>query len=166
MSDSTSFPPFMENSHDGGSSASIRVFITALCFWEIIYHVARYSLKVALKKYPSIVLSTALSNGESKNGSSNGNGNVKTRGPLDNDKHTLVQRGPSYIVSFIHALYATWRGIIHLRHLGNAPSIYKVFISRTHTPGGFRWAAMEVTESNTVFLSYLTYDLLHILLSV
>ena len=164
----SSFPQFMENSHDGGSSASIRVFITALCLWEIMYHIARYSLKIVLKNYPNIILSSTLSNGAAKNGSndaSNGNVNVnaKSNSPLDTAKHTLVQRGPSYIVSFLHALYATWRGTIHLLHLGNAPSLYKVFISRTHTPGAFRWAAMEVTESNTVFLAYLTYDLLHIL---
>ncbi|KAL7463978.1 hypothetical protein ACHAXS_004328, partial [Conticribra weissflogii] len=79
-------------------------------------------------------------------------------------KRTLIQQGPSYVVSLVHSLYVTLRGIRHISSLYNAPKLDKVFITRTHFRGSHRPAHLDVANTNIVFFSYLLYDLLHVIL--
>jgi hypothetical protein len=51
-----SYPSLIQNSHDDGGSAALRVIFMVLCLWEIMYHVARYLLKIGLAQYPDQVL--------------------------------------------------------------------------------------------------------------
>mmetsp|Transcript_2544 Transcript_2544/g.5431 ORF Transcript_2544/g.5431 Transcript_2544/m.5431 type:complete len:316 (+) Transcript_2544:260-1207(+) len=168
MPESTpSYPQFMQNSHDDGSSAALRVFFMFLCMWEIMYHVAKFGLKICLKQYPRQIMDSSLFNGENKknsNGLTNSSSNGRTRSPLDDAKHTLLQRGPSYVVSFLHSIYVTGRGIMHLYHLWNATNYDKLLIPGMGVLNSYRWAHLEVARTNTLFLSYLIYDLFHILL--
>lgn len=90
-------------------------------------------------------------------------------------RHTLLHRGPSYLVSFLHSIYATCRGCVHLYQLWNASYIDKLLIPSTAkitTPtiatstilsNNYRGAHLNVAQTNIVFLSYLLYDLCHIL---
>lgn len=172
MSASTSpptFPPLMENSHDDGSNAALRVFFMFLCMWEIVYHAARYLLKIGLARFPNRILDSSLFNSADRKHDKNGHNDIGShttpgRSPLDDAKHTLLQRGPSYIVSFLHSIYATWRGIMHLYHLWNASNLDKLLIPGKEIIDSYRWAHLHVARTNTLFLSYLIYDLLHILL--
>lgn len=162
---SPSYPPLLHKSHDDGSSAALQLFFMSLCMWEILYHVARYLLKVVLKRYPTLILSPSLTKDATKkqsNGHSNGNGT--TQSPSDIAKHTILQRGPSYIVSLLHSTYATGRGIMHICNFIHASSIDKVFIPDKEILNSYRWAHLHVVRTNTIFLSYLCYDLIHIIL--
>ncbi|KAL7532311.1 hypothetical protein ACHAXR_004554 [Thalassiosira sp. AJA248-18] len=154
----------MHRSYDGGGSAAFWVFFVSLCSWEVMYHIAKYSLKVCLDKHPNRILSSSLVKNATKDQGSNGHSNGDAQSSLDDAKHTLLQRGPSYIVSFVHSIYATGRGIMHLYNLYNAPGIEKLLIAGKEIQDGYRWAHLQVGETNTVFLSYLSYDLIHILL--
>jgi len=197
-----SFPPLMENSHEGGSAAALRSFFLYLCTWEIMYHSARYLLRSGLDRFPDWILDPSLfdgirqnqdNNGHHHNGSKNGHHNGSKNGhhngsknghhngsngnhaappqsrpptpsPLDDAKRTLIQRGPSYVVSLLHSVYVTRRGISHLCQLWNASNLDKVLIAKEGIADSYRWAQLYVGETNTLFLSYLVYDLFHILL--
>mmetsp|Transcript_21187 Transcript_21187/g.44730 ORF Transcript_21187/g.44730 Transcript_21187/m.44730 type:complete len:322 (-) Transcript_21187:24-989(-) len=170
MSAST-FPPFLENSHDDGSKAAVRVFFAFLCMWEALYHIARIVLKLGLSKFPHRILDSSLfSTGDderktngNKNGHHNKSATTNRSSRLEDAKRTLLQRGPSYVVSFFHSVYVTGRGFMHLYHLWNASKIEKVLISGKEVLDSYRWAHLDVTRSNTLFLAYLIYDLVHIL---
>lgn len=167
---SASYPPLMQNSHDDGSSAALRTLFIFLCMWEILYHIARYLLKICLNRYPNQIMDSSLLliNGGNDKMNDNGhgtNGTTIQSSPLMEDaKRTLLQRGPSYIVSFLHSIYATIRGIMHLHHLWAASNLDKLFIPPKEIIDGYRWAHLHVAKTNTIFLSYLMYDLFHILL--
>mmetsp|Transcript_7428 Transcript_7428/g.12935 ORF Transcript_7428/g.12935 Transcript_7428/m.12935 type:complete len:320 (-) Transcript_7428:364-1323(-) len=163
------YPQFMENSHDDGSIAALQVFFMFLCMWEILYHAAKYLLKIGLARFPNQILDSSLFNSDNRKHDRNPQSNIDnhtthSRSPLDDAKHTLLQRGPSYIVSFLHSIYATWRGIMHLYHLWNASNLDKLLIPGKEIIDSYRWAGLHVATTNTLFLSYLVYDLLHILL--
>ena len=179
----TTYPPLLENSHDDGSKAAIRTLLIFLCMWETQYHIANLLIQFGLKNYPGRILdaslfglldSAAVSNGgkeiknENGNGKGNENGSTKSRNekksPLDEAKHTLSRRGPSYLLSFFHSLYATYCGIHHLLSLWNASNLDKLFIPSRDLIDSYRGAHLQVATTNTLFLSYLLYDLFHILL--
>jgi len=152
----------MHNSHVNGSSAALRVFIMFLCMWEVVYHMSRLLLKKCLAQYPNLIIGTRLDNAKNTGNSSNG-GAAACR-PLDDAKRTLLHRGPSYLVSFLHSIYATRTGIMHLAHLWNASNLDKLAIPSIELGhSSYRLAHFEVATTNTLFLSYLVYDLFHIL---
>eukprot|EP00569_Conticribra_weissflogii_P007583 CAMPEP_0171350676 /NCGR_PEP_ID=MMETSP0878-20121228/36995_1 /TAXON_ID=67004 /ORGANISM="Thalassiosira weissflogii, Strain CCMP1336" /LENGTH=381 /DNA_ID=CAMNT_0011855667 /DNA_START=139 /DNA_END=1284 /DNA_ORIENTATION=+ len=84
--------------------------------------------------------------------------------PHQQARQTLIQQGPSYFVSLIHSLYVTYRGIHHISSLYDASDLEKVFITRTYFQGSHRPAHLEVAKTNIIFLSYLLYDLLHVII--
>ena len=178
----------MQNSHDDGSTAALRRLYMFLLMWEVMYHVARIFIKVLLEKYPNIVI---INNTEKKDDDNNtdSDANSATQGSNDtkssssstvgnnsnnnkNIKQTLLQRGPSYLVSFLHSIITTIRGTMHLYHLWGASNFDKIYIPSKASYNAYdgstiityRWAHLHVATTNTLFLSYLLYDLFHILL--
>jgi len=72
------------------------------------------------------------------------------------------------VVSLLHSLCATIRGTMHLIHLWDASARDKLIIPERMVmvgmdPSSYRWAHLLVAETNTLFLSYLLYDLCHVL---
>jgi hypothetical protein len=162
-------PPLMQNSHDHGSSAALQLLFTAFCTWELMYRFFRFALKHMLTNHPDLILIESTFNDDCLNG-------VITNGKQTNDpattkklqeiKHNLIDRGPSYATSQIHAIYASSRGILHLYNLQSVSNLDKLLIPSQHminnvttTP---RWMHLQVATTNTIFLSYLMYDLLHV----
>ncbi|KAL3783990.1 hypothetical protein HJC23_013370 [Cyclotella cryptica] len=180
----TANPRLLQNSHDDGSSAALKLLLTAICTWEVLYHVVRYLVKLCLRVSPQWLLDDSLLIGSAKNitahdkqtnGFSNGNqvplngspNGCHERAALLEAKQNLSQRGASYAVSLIHAFYASCRGVLHLYNLRNVSNLDKLLIPSTHAVHGIitpRWAHLQVATTNTVFLSYLLYDLVHILI--
>jgi len=78
-------------------------------------------------------------------------------------KQTLTRRGPSYIISFLHSIYVTFRGITHLYELWYASNLDKLYIPSIDLIDSYRYAHLHVATTNTLFLSYLIYDLVHII---
>ena len=94
------------------------------------------------------------------------------RSESDVARRTLIELGPSYAVSLLHSMYATCRGIMHIYHLWDASSYEKLVIGPEEAiiggeEGGgrpsYRWAHLLVARTNILFLSYLLYDLCHVL---
>jgi hypothetical protein len=177
------YPPF-HHSHDDGSPAALQLLLTAIITWELIYQFFHYAIKFCLKKHPEWVFDDSLlseivqrkppqdarpigANGNIQNGSSNGNSNNNQKDSLLQAKQNLTQRGPSYATSLIHAIYATGRGILHLYSLYNVSNLDQVFIPRSYIIEGIttsRPAGLEGAKTNIIFFSYLSYDLIHILI--
>mmetsp|Transcript_3343 Transcript_3343/g.7370 ORF Transcript_3343/g.7370 Transcript_3343/m.7370 type:complete len:321 (-) Transcript_3343:4858-5820(-) len=166
-----SYPPLLQNSHEEGSNAAILRLMLAIASWELLYHVSRFLLKICLKNYHEWILDESLLKKDyltnNSNGDSSKNGDNEGKSPQEESKHTLLQRGPSYMVSLIHSVYATWRGILHLYNLHNVSNFDKLMIPATHAIAEgvhttCRWAHLEVATTNTLFLAYLLYDLVHI----
>ncbi|KAL7485320.1 hypothetical protein ACHAW6_012096 [Cyclotella cf. meneghiniana] len=181
----TANPPILQNSHDDGSSAALQFLLTAICTWEVLYHVVRFSIKICLRTSPQWMLDDSLLNGYAKsktdhddqsNGFSKGSHRIQSNGScngshereaLQQAKRILSQRGASYVISLIHAIYASCRGVLHLYNLRNVSKLDKLLIPQKHAIDGIitpRWAHLQVATTNTIFLSYLLYDLIHILI--
>ena len=170
----------MQNSHDDGSTAALQTLYMFLVMWEILYHIVRIGLKKLLWRYPNIILIMSDSSNISESrgqgsGMSNSNNNNNSRnGTSSTDKDAkqrttilllLQQRGPSYIISFLHSIYVTMRGIIHLYELWHASNFDKLYIPPPKDiVDGYRFAHLHVATTNTLFLSYLLYDLVHIII--
>ncbi|KAL7443265.1 hypothetical protein ACHAXM_008821 [Skeletonema potamos] len=134
-------PLFLENSHDGGSIGALQMLVSDIFTWEMLYQLSQLAIKVAFEKYPKLIVTKKVDNDEAK--------------------RTLIERGPSYVVSFVHSIYVTARGIMHLYSLWDASNIDKLYIARE---GGYRAAHLEVARTNILFLAYLLYDMIHIVL--
>jgi len=175
MSSSTTYPPLMQNSHNDGSAAALQILCIFLLMWEIMYHIARICIKKCLDRYQNIiVVSSDFFNGSKddnkiklKNGQSN---NIKptqssdiTSSAFDDAKQTLTKRGPSYVISFLHSIYVTFRGINHLYELWYASNLDKLYIPSIDLIDSYRYAHLHVATTNTLFLSYLMYDLIHVI---
>mmetsp|Transcript_5206 Transcript_5206/g.11395 ORF Transcript_5206/g.11395 Transcript_5206/m.11395 type:complete len:317 (+) Transcript_5206:42-992(+) len=164
----SSRPHLMEQSHDDGSAAAIRIFFTFIAIWEALYHLARLATNTCLARSPEKILDSTLFNAkEHDNNNKMNNGNMaraKQTSPLENAKQTLRRRGPSYLVSLIHSVCVTCRGIMHLYNLWHGNTADKLLVQRKGMPGSYRWAHLQVTTTNTMFVAYLTYDLFHIIL--
>ena len=151
---------------DDVARATCRLLCLSFCAWEILFHLARHSLK---KGAADRILGAAPSSDDArKNGRGHGhadgsNGRRVRRDPLDEARRTLVQRGPSYAVSLLHSGYVTLRGTSHLCHLWSASRRDQLIIAAAGA-SPHRGAQIEVARTNAVFLAYLLYDLLHILL--
>ena len=169
MSSSTTYPPLMQNSHDDGSTAALQILCIFLLIWEIMYHIARICIKKCLDRYPNIIAvsSSDYSSNSSKDNDNNSNklknGQGSNNTQLDDAKQTLTKRGPSYIISFLHSIYVTFRGINHLYELWYASNLDKLYIPSIDLIDSYRYAHLHVATTNTLFLSYLIYDLVHII---
>lgn len=117
------------------------MLVSDIFTWEMLYQLSQLAIKVAFEKYPKLIVTKKVDNDEAK--------------------RTLIERGPSYVVSFVHSIYVTARGIMHLYSLWDASNIDKLYIARE---GGYRAAHLEVARTNILFLAYLLYDMIHIVL--
>ena len=138
-------PPLLHHSHDEGSLYALKSLLLAICAWNLLYLIFQY----LITRYSNWILDDSL-NDSKKN----------------EVKQNLIKRGPSYATSQVHAVYASYRGILHLYDLSFASNLDKVFNPRTHILDGIqttRWAGLEVATTNILFLSYLLYDLLHVI---
>ena len=97
------------------------------------------------------------------NTTSRGQSSVITSSTLNDAKQTLTKRGPSYFISFLHSIYVTYRGINHLYELWYASNLDKLYIPSIEQTDSYRYAHLHVATTNTLFLSYLMYDLVHII---
>ncbi|KAL3756958.1 hypothetical protein ACHAWU_007337 [Discostella pseudostelligera] len=186
-------PPILQNSHDDGSHAALLVLLLSFCMWELLYRVSGLFIQRVLSRYPHRLLDSSLrqpsvkngtngttSNGGDNNGKQNGihttNNNTSSSSTAttayETAQRTLLYRGPSYLVSFLHSIYATSRGCYHLYQLWNASNLDKLLIpSSLHATTtlsttmltSYRPAHLSVAQTNTLFLSYLLYDLCHVL---
>ena len=78
-------------------------------------------------------------------------------------KEKLARLGASYVVALVHALVVGLRGVWHVYALLDAPIGAKLAIPDASSPWHAAAAATETT--NVLFLSWLLYDLAHVLLS-
>ena len=156
----------MQNSHDNGSSAALQLLCTAICAWEMMYHFFRYTIKYCLNKHPDWMLDPSLLN-HNTNHTENGTITNRKINSLQEAKFNLINRGPSYATSQIHAIYASSRGIVHLYNLRTVSNMDKLCIPPLHVMNNLptvRWMHLRVATTNITFLSYLLYDLLHIII--
>ena len=196
-------PPVLQNSHEDGSHAALRILLLSFCMWEMLYRASGLLIERLLIRYPHRLLDSSLSSSASSaaannNASTNGkkregeydNNQCTNNGSHTNDnnnigdidnindatnpkyetaRHTLLHRGPSYLVSFLHSIYATCRGCMHLYELWNASHIDKLLIpdlsivTSITIPNYYRAAHLHVAQTNLLFLAYLLYDLCHVL---
>ena len=82
-------------------------------------------------------------------------------------REAILAQGPAYLVSTIHALYLTPRGLQHLRGLLLAPITYKLLRPRTweQVPileERFFDETTQVVWSNLVLAGYLAADIIHV----
>ena len=110
----------------------------AVC-WELLYGACGFALR-RLAATPGVVLSDP--------GAS---------------KEKLARLGASYVVALVHALLVGLRGVWHVYALLDAPIGAKLAIPDASSPWHAAAAATETT--NVLFLSWLLYDLAHVLLS-
>ncbi len=135
-------PLIFENSHDGGSLPALQMLVTDIFTWEMLFQVSQFAIKVAFASYSRVIISPKKAN-------------------HDEAKAALMEQGPSYVVSFVHSMYVTARGMWHLYSLWGASNMDKLHIA---AEGEFRAAHLEVARTNILFVAYLFYDLIHIVL--
>ena len=106
--------------------------------WELLFRRARWALQGAVER----------------------DGFLKA----DANKEKLVRDGPSYIVAFVHACIVGGLGLTHLFALVNAPAEVQLAIpwNRDHP---WHVPAAMTERTNSIFLSWLLYDLGHVTLS-
>ena len=143
---SKSSPLIFENSHEDGSVAALQMLVSDIFTWELMYQLAQFAIKVLVTNYQNVIVAA------------NG-GNKKKIG--DDAKTTLIDRGPSYVVSLVHSMYVTTRGLMHLYYLWDASNIQKMHIG---SADDYHWVHLEVAKTNIMFLAYLLYDLVHIIM--
>mmetsp|Transcript_15644 Transcript_15644/g.24284 ORF Transcript_15644/g.24284 Transcript_15644/m.24284 type:complete len:315 (-) Transcript_15644:46-990(-) len=134
-------PLIFENSHDGGSIPALQMLVTDIFTWEMLYQISQFAIKVAFTNYSKVIINPKKAN-------------------RDEAKASLMEQGPSYVVSFVHSMYVTARGMMHLYSLWEASNIDKLHIA---AEGTYREAHLEVARTNILFVAYLFYDMIHIL---
>jgi len=72
----------------------------------------------------------------------------------------LAEQGASYGCAFVHACLVSYRGVVHLWELYDAPIMTKLQLPDGDSQFYAAAAATEVT--NVFFLSYLIYDVVHV----
>ena len=158
----SSLPPMttmslMQNSHNDGSTAALQVLLLFIIFWEVTYRIVNYLMCQLLGKTnftsdKKSFYDTTLSQGQ-----------------LTTKLQTIQTCGPSYIVSTIHALIVTTRGCIHLIQLWDAPPYDKFVIPPSFalqddtSTMNYRGAHLLVARTNIIFVSYLLYDVCHVI---
>ena len=133
-------PLMFEKSHEDGSLGALKMLVSDIFTWEIMYQISQLAIRVAFAKYSDII--------------------VKKKAANDDAKTALIEQGPSYAVSFVHSMYVTARGMVHLYSLWSASNIDKIVIA---PEGIYRAAHLEVARTNILFVAYLFYDMIHIL---
>ena len=157
----SSLPPMttmslMQNSHNDGSTAALQVLLLFIIFWEVTYRIVDYLMCQLLRK---------TNNFTSKKNSCD----TLSIGQLLQNLHTIQTYGPSYIVSTIHAIIVTTRGCIHLIQLWDAPPYDKFVIPPSFalqddtSTMNYRGAHLLVARTNIIFVSYLLYDVCHVI---
>jgi hypothetical protein len=158
----SSLPPMttmslMQNSHNDGSNAALQVLLLFILLWEVTYRIVNYLMCQLLGKTnftsdKKSFYDTTLSQGQ-----------------LTTKLQTIQTCGPSYIVSTIHALIVTTRGCIHLIQLWDAPPYDKFVIPPSFalqddtSTMNYRGAHLLVARTNIIFVSYLLYDVCHVI---
>lgn len=123
--------------------SALSLALMALC-WQVVY--------IQCKKLLHYVLSREQ---------------VRQLLPDAKARDTLREQGPAYLVSTIHALYVTKRGVQHLLGLLHAPVARKLLHPYENEPFA-PWEAPFVAEServlwtNLVLAGYLATDLFHV----
>ena len=135
-------PLIFESSHDGGSLPALQMLLSDIFFWEVLFQVSQFAINVAFMKYSKVIVNSKNVN-------------------IDEAKATLMEQGPSYVVSFVHSMYVTARGMMHLYSLWGASNFDKIYISPEDS--GYRAAHLDVARTNILFVAYLFYDMIHIL---
>ena len=196
-------PPPLQNSHNDGSRAALRLLFLSLGTWETLYRISGQLLSRLMIRYPNILLLVKDSSNGNHDGVATNNDMVNRNGNHTNynynhtnnltngnstvtavtaattadsnpkydenakQRAALLERGPSYMVSFVHSIYATLRGCLHLCQLWNASHLDKLLIpgdtNHHNDNSSYRWAHLDVATTNIIFLSYLLYDLCHVL---
>jgi len=105
--------------------------------WEALYTLSRLALRRAAK-FDGVLLNGA-------------------------DAEKLVKQGPSYAIAFVHACLVGVAGLVHVCTLLDAPAEAKIAIPDDSSPWHVAATATEYT--NVAFLSWLLYDLGHIIMS-
>jgi hypothetical protein len=147
----------MQNSHNDGSNAALQVLLLFILLWEVTYRIVNYLMCQLLGKTnftsdKKSFYDTTLSQGQ-----------------LTTKLQTIQTCGPSYIVSTIHALIVTTRGCIHLIQLWDAPPYDKFVIPPSFalqddtSTMNYRGAHLLVARTNIIFVSYLLYDVCHVI---
>jgi len=146
----------MQNSHNDGSAAALQVLLLFVISWEMTYRIVKYLMYQLLGK-------TNFTTNDANNSY-----DTSSRGRT---LQTLLTCGPSYAVSTVHAIIVTARGCTHLLQLWDASPYDKFVIppdSTTtlqddNTMMNYRGAHLLVARTNIIFVSYLLYDVCHVL---
>ena len=145
----------MQNSHNDGSAAALRVLLLFVISWEMTYRIVKYLMYQLLGK-------TNFTNDTNSHDTS-------SRGRT---LQTLLTCGPSYVVSTVHAIIVTARGCTHLLQLWDAspydkfvipPDFTTTTLQDDNTMTNYRGAHLLVARTNIIFVSYLLYDVCHVL---
>ena len=113
----------------------------ATAAWEALYQASGLVLRFATRR-PGVVLDA--------DGAS---------------QEKLGDLGASYAGSFVHALIVTSRGLMHLIQLAHAPIEAKLMIP-ADPADPWHAAAVTVEATSVIFLSYLLYDVVHVVLAL
>jgi hypothetical protein len=147
----------MQNSHNDGSTAALQVLLLFILLWEVTYRIVNYLMCQLLRKTNYFTIDK------------NNSYDTLSIGQLHKNLQTIQTCGPSYIVSTIHAIIVTARGCIHLIQLWDAPSFDKFVIPSSfalqddNTNMNYRGAHLLVARTNIIFVSYLLYDVCHVI---
>jgi hypothetical protein len=156
----TSTMSLMQNSHNDGSTAALQVLLLFILLWEVTYRIVNYLMCQLLRK----------TNYFTNDKNSYNDDTTLSQGQLLTKLQTIRTCGPSYIVSTIHAIIVTTRGCIHLTQLWDAPPYDKFVIPSsfalqddTTKNMNYRGAHLLVARTNIIFVSYLLYDVCHVI---
>lgn len=147
----------MQNSHNDGSAAALRVLLLFVISWEMTYRIVKYLMRQLLGK-------TNFTTNDAKNSYDTSS--------LGGTLQTLLTCGPSYVVSTVHAIIVTERGCTHLLQLWDAspydkfvipPDFTTTTLQDDNTMTNYRGAHLLVARTNIIFVSYLLYDVCHVL---
>ena len=136
---------FLQNSHAEGSGAAVTQFLMFLSMWEALYQITSRAIGLTISRFPDQIVPT------------------ETTQSAGQACKTLAERGPSYAISFLHSAYVTKRGFGHLLALWNASNTDKLMIPGRSVVSRVRLDHLEVARTNILFVSYLVYDLVHII---
>lgn len=147
----------MQNSHNDGSAAALQVLLLFVISWEMTYRIVKFLMRQLLGTTNFTTTNDANSYDTSSRGRT---------------LQTLLTCGPSYAVSTVHAIIVTARGCTHLLQLWDAspydkfvipPDFTTTTLQDDNTMMNYRGAHLLVARTNIIFVSYLLYDVYHVL---
>jgi len=113
--------------------------LCAVAAWEILHQSSRL-LMPAVIRLPGVV----------------------REGTNENALQKLLVHGPSYVASFVHCVTVTYRGVMHLVALFEAPIEAKIIIAADASDPWYA-SAFPVYGTCVIFLSWLLYDIAHVI---